>query len=114
VIGLGINILPRDAKGLATPPAWVQELASDWDAPRVLAQVVPPLVQQLQAFAHQGFAPLQRAFAARDVLQGREVTLSDGRAGRAQGVDERGALLVHTATGLEKISSAEVSVRPRA
>jgi biotin-(acetyl-CoA carboxylase) ligase len=31
--------------------------------------------------------------------------------GQARGVDTSGALLVHTADGLKKISSAEVSVR---
>jgi BirA family biotin operon repressor/biotin-[acetyl-CoA-carboxylase] ligase len=114
VIGLGINIHPRDAAGLATPPAWVQEFAPQADAPSVLAQLVPVLVQRVQAFAHTGFAPLRRAFAACDALKGRDVVLSDGRAGQAQGVDEHGALLVHTPAGLEKISSAEVSVRPKA
>ena len=38
--------------------------------------------------------------------------LSDGTQGIARGVDERGALLVHTSQGLRTVSSAEVSVRP--
>jgi BirA family biotin operon repressor/biotin-[acetyl-CoA-carboxylase] ligase len=38
--------------------------------------------------------------------------LSDGLHGRAQGVDTVGALQVLTAHGLQKINSAEVSVRP--
>jgi BirA family biotin operon repressor/biotin-[acetyl-CoA-carboxylase] ligase len=46
------------------------------------------------------------------LLRGREVECSDGSMGIAQGVDGSGALLVHTAAGLRKISSAEVSVRP--
>ena len=52
------------------------------------------------------------AWQVRDALAGRKVSLSDGTEGVAQGVDERGALLVHTSTGLKKIDSAEVSVRP--
>ncbi len=112
VIGVGINITPRDATGLATAPAWLQELVPGTDAPQALLQVAAPLVQAVQRFEVQGWAPFQSAYAARDLLTGREVTLSDGTIGRARGVDGSGALLVHTAAGLKKISSAEVSVRP--
>ncbi len=112
VIGVGINIRPRDAAGLSTPPAWLQELVPGTDAPQALLQVAAPLVQAVQRFEAQGWGPFQPAYAARDALAGREVTLSDGTSGQARGVDGRGALLVHTAAGLKKISSAEVSVRP--
>ena len=112
VIGVGLNLLPRSAEGLSTPPAWAQELDPALDAPTALLRVVPPLVAAVQAFVTEGFAPLQAAFAARDVLRGRAVTLSDGQTGIAQGVGPDGALLVHTATGLQPVTSAEVSVRP--
>jgi BirA family transcriptional regulator, biotin operon repressor / biotin---[acetyl-CoA-carboxylase] ligase len=69
-------------------------------------------VRAVQAFEAQGFASLREAFHTRDLLYGREVTCTDGTQGTARGVDASGALLVHTATGLQKISSAEVSVRP--
>jgi hypothetical protein len=36
----------------------------------------------------------------------------DGTAGTAQGVRERRRLLVHTAAGLQAVTSSEVSVRP--
>ena len=112
VIGVGINIRPRDATGLSTPPAWLQELVPGTDAPQALLQVAAPLVQAVQRFEAQGWGPFHPAYAARDALAGREVTLSDGSSGQARGVDGSGALLVHTAAGLKKISSAEVSVRP--
>ncbi len=112
VIGVGINITPRDGTGLSTPPAWLQELVPGTDAPQALLQVAAPLVQTVQRFEAQGWAPFHPAYAARDTLAGREVTLSDGSNGQARGVDGSGALLVHTAAGLKKISSAEVSVRP--
>jgi BirA family biotin operon repressor/biotin-[acetyl-CoA-carboxylase] ligase len=70
------------------------------------------LVQAVQAFEQQGFGALRNAFHARDLLYGREVVCTDGSTGTARGVDASGALLVHTAGGLQKISSAEVSVRP--
>jgi len=112
VIGVGINITPREAAGLATAPAWLQELAPGLDAPQALGRVLPALVRDLQRFEAAGWPPFAPAFAARDALAGREVVLSDGTAGRAAGVDTSGALLVHTPAGLRHVSSAEVSVRP--
>ncbi|MCZ8295281.1 MAG: biotin--[acetyl-CoA-carboxylase] ligase [Hylemonella sp.] len=112
VIGVGINITPRDATGLATAPAWLQELDPGLTATLALQRVAAPLVRDVQRFEAQGWEPFQPAYAARDALAGREVTLSDGTGGQARGVDGSGALLVHTAAGLKKISSAEVSVRP--
>ncbi len=112
VIGVGINIAPRDATGLSTPPAWLQELEPGVDAPTALLRVAPALVQAVLRFEAQGWPPFLAAYAARDALAGREVQLSDGSQGQARGVDAQGALLVHTSSGLKKISSAEVSVRP--
>ena len=112
VIGIGINIASRPADGLRTPPAALTELWPEATAPRALARVALPLVQALQAFERDGFAPLRTAFHARDLLYGQQVVCSDGLVGTARGVDAGGALLVHTDHGLKKISSAEVSVRP--
>lgn len=112
VIGVGLNLLPRSAEGLSTPPAWAQELDPALDAPTTLLRVVPPLVAAVQAFVTEGFAPLQAAFAARDVLRGRPVTLTDGQTGLATGVGPDGSLQVQTAQGLYPVTSAEVSVRP--
>jgi BirA family biotin operon repressor/biotin-[acetyl-CoA-carboxylase] ligase len=112
VIGIGINITARNATGLRTAPAALNEVLPGVDAPAALARVVLPLVQAIQRFEVDGFAPLRTAFHTRDLLYGREVTCSDGVTGMARGVDAVGALLVHTEQGLKKISSAEVSVRP--
>ncbi|MGD9550591.1 MAG: biotin--[acetyl-CoA-carboxylase] ligase [Burkholderiaceae bacterium] len=148
VIGIGINIRPRDAQGLATPPACLQDIApgacqalsvdsenapqrdpflpdsqpttpkSDrlqgMDAPSALLRLLGPLLATVQAFAAHGFAPLRARYAARDLLAGREVLLSDGTSGVAQGVGADGALQVQTPTGLRSVTSSEVSVRPRA
>lgn len=112
VVGVGINIAPRDAAGLSTPPACLQELLPEVDAPAALLRVAQPLVQALRLFEAQGFAAFQAAFRQRDVLRERPVLLSDGTEGTAAGVDERGALLVHTCAGMKLVNSAEVSVRP--
>ena len=113
VIGIGINIQPPQADGLRTPPAGLRELAPELDAPQALARLMLPLVQTLQAFELYGFAPFEARFAARDLLREQAVTLSDGQEGTAYGVDEGGALRVLTAQGMQRVSSAEVSARPK-
>ena len=112
VVGVGINIAPRDAAGLSTAPAWLQEVLPDVDAGSALLRIAAPLVQTLLAFQTFGFAPFQARFNARDALRDRAVTLSDGTSGTAHGTSETGALLVHTARGMSAVTSSEVSVRP--
>lgn len=112
VVGIGINIAPRDAAGLSTPPAALRELDPALDAPAALQRIAAPLVATLQAFEGYGFTPFQARFQARDALRDRPVTLSDGTTGTAHGVTDQGSLLVHTAAGMQAISSSEVSVRP--
>lgn len=112
VIGVGVNLLPRPASGLRTPPAWLTEVLPWMDAPQTLLRLAAPLVQTVKRFEQQGFAPFVADFNALDALHSQEVSLSDGTQGMARGVDETGALLVHTSDGVKKITSSEVSVRP--
>ena len=114
VVGIGINVLPRSGDGLSMPPGSLQDVEPGLDAPAALLRIAAPLVTMLQSFESYGFAPMQARFATRDLLQGRAVTLSDGQAGTAHGVAEDGALLVHTAQGMQAITSSEISVRPAA
>ena len=90
VVGVGLNVAPRDGADFSTPPGCLHELDARWDAPTALGCVVEPLVNALQAFEREGFAPLVARYAARDALAGRP----------------RGPM------GAFDISSAEVSVRP--
>jgi BirA family transcriptional regulator, biotin operon repressor / biotin---[acetyl-CoA-carboxylase] ligase len=118
VIGIGINIAPRPSEGLSTAPAALRELLPSVSAAQALKSLVAPLLRDVLLFEREGFAAFASRFAVRDALRGRMVTLQ-GSAGMvagngvvAQGVDGKGALLVHTAAGVRAISSAEVSVRP--
>ncbi len=113
VIGVGINLKERDAQGLSTPPAWLQEARHGIDGPQALGLVLAPLVRTLQRFEREGFAAFRDGFSARDGLRDRAVSLSDGTRGTACGVTESGALLVHTAAGVQTVASSEVSVRPQ-
>jgi BirA family biotin operon repressor/biotin-[acetyl-CoA-carboxylase] ligase len=114
VIGVGINIAAPDATGLSTPPAGLNELLPNVDAPAALALVAAPLVRAIQTFEVHGFAPFQKAFNACDALTGASVGLSDGVTGVVHGVDATGALLLQNAQGVvQRITSSEVSVRPQ-
>lgn len=113
VIGIGINIERPVAQDLRTPPAALHELLPEVDAAQALGLIALPLVQAVLRFAHEGFGPLRSAYHARDLLYGQELVCTDGTVGEGRGVDASGALLLQTASGLQKISSAEVSVRPK-
>ena len=113
VIGIGLNIALPDAQGLTQPAAALRECWAQADAAAALGRVLPPLVAALTRFEAQGFAPLVDAYGERDALRGREVLCSDGQGGLAIGVAPDGALCLQTAGRVRRISSAEVSVRPR-
>ena len=121
VVGVGLNLATPElppADPSAPPPQPVTGLralggeAAERDAGQWLARLVPPLVQALQRFEAQGFAPCVDRFLARDALRGQRVRLSDGREGLADGVAADGALLLQTAAGVQRVHSGEVSVRP--
>ena len=113
LIGIGLNVLPFAAADLNTGFATLRELDPQACAPTVLARVALPLVQALKRFEREGFAAFAQAFAARDLLYGREVrtTHTDVPQGVARGVSAQGALLVETKGRLVTVSSGEVSVR---
>ncbi len=123
VVGVGINIRAPAAQGLRTSPAGLQEIPPSprsaqgvqVTAAQALMRVAPALLQAVLRFEAQGFAPLQAAYNARDALRGLPVRVEQAQTpieGTARGVDRVGALLVHTAQGVQKISSSEVSIRP--
>jgi len=114
VIGIGLNIALPAEQDLRTPAAALRELMPEMNAAQALERIALPLVQTVLRFASEGFGPLRNAYLARDALLGREVLCTDGTGGVAQGVDDDGALVLQTALGMKKISSAEVSVRPLA
>ena len=113
VIGVGINILPvqlhmpgiEPSAAVPMPAGCLRELNPGIDAGQALLRIVPALVRAVQIFNLHGFAPFQRRFAARDVLCGRQVRLSNGAEGTVEGVVDNGALLLRTATGVVAVLS---------
>lgn len=125
VIGVGLNVRSANSAvpvpGSACLPSPAPGLGEVW------GWLVPALIRTVQAFERNGFAPLQAAYARRDVLRGRPVQLwtaaaslpatgagapAADQSGIAQGVDNSGALLVHTDQGLQRWHAGDVSVRP--
>jgi len=113
VIGVGLNIQLPTRQDLRTPAAALSEFWQGVSAPLALERVVKPLLGALRSFEASGFSPLQDRFNARDALCGLDVTTSDGLFGLYAGVDDQGALQIDTPEGRMKVSSAEVSVRPK-
>jgi len=92
-----------------------QMTAAAPDRNRLLALLLLDITQVLEQFAQSGFAPLREEWQRQHVYQGRPVRLSLPAAavidGTATGVDDAGALLLETATGVRRIHSGDVSLR---
>ncbi|KPF47884.1 biotin--acetyl-CoA-carboxylase ligase [beta proteobacterium AAP121] len=112
VVGVGLNVRPQAVPELPHGYACLAELQPAASAPAALAAVALPLVRALKRFETEGFAPLQAAYARRDLLLGQPVTttLAAVPEGVAEGVDERGALRVRCGD-VHSLVSGEVSVR---
>lgn len=113
VIGIGINVRAhRFAQDLRTAPACLADFHAADTPPRALERLFSPLLSDILAFERSGFAAFGPRYAARDALRGSPVILSDGTQGMAAGVDDQGAMLVHTSLGRQRVTSQELSVRP--
>ena len=117
VIGVGVNVnaraedFPEELRGEATSVL----LERGQPAPRALlaAACLTALEAWVDTHAEQGFGPIREAWRQRSCTLGREVTVrSDGRdlAGTAEDIDEQGALLVRTPTGLERVLVGDVQL----
>ncbi|MET0383068.1 MAG: biotin--[acetyl-CoA-carboxylase] ligase, partial [Burkholderiaceae bacterium] len=77
VIGIGINVIPQPVAEADYGAAALTELWPEATPQDTLARIGEPLVRTLLAFERDGFAPLQDAYARRDVLLGQPVKTSD-------------------------------------
>ncbi len=113
VIGIGINIVSQPVAEADYGAAALAELWPEATPQDALARIGEPLVRALLAFERDGFAPLQEAYARRDVLLGQLVRTSDRAMpeGIAAGVDADGALKVASGGQTRRVLSGEVSVR---
>lgn len=121
VIGIGLNrrlpvSLPDEARAKAASLAEV--LQPPPELPALLATLLAALQRQLQEFTRQGFAAARADWLASHAYQNQAVCLYSDFAppleGICRGVAEDGALLLETSSGVQRIISGEVSLRPRA
>jgi BirA family transcriptional regulator, biotin operon repressor / biotin---[acetyl-CoA-carboxylase] ligase len=117
VIGIGLNFrLPDDVKDrIDQPVADLVTLAPDASRNRVFALVLKSLVSVLEEFEIHGFAPFRKEWEAAHAYQGRPVRVV--RAGErdlaasVEGVADDGALLVRAGGEVQRLASAEISLR---
>jgi BirA family biotin operon repressor/biotin-[acetyl-CoA-carboxylase] ligase len=118
VVGLGLNVRMPGQAAPAIDQAWT-DVASICDAPppgrnTLLAALLDRLLPLLAGYQSQGFGHWRDAWLALDAHADTPVVLDTGTtrlAGTARGVDERGALLLETTTGMQSIYGGEISLR---
>jgi BirA family transcriptional regulator, biotin operon repressor / biotin---[acetyl-CoA-carboxylase] ligase len=120
VIGIGINVaLPDSARNeihaTGTEPCDLKSLeVSPLLRNQVATSLIQCLIRGLAEFEREGLQPFRDEWQHADALRGKAVnvtTLQDTTRGVARGIDEEGALLVATPTGLVRFVSGDVSVR---
>ena len=113
VIGIGINVGEQPQVEADYATASLTELWPEATPQDALARIGAPLARALVAFDQHGFAPLQDAYARRDVLRGQLVKTTDAAMpeGVAAGVDTDGALKIAAGGHTHRVMSGEVSVR---
>lgn len=120
VIGIGLNVRmpPAWRSRIDQPVADATEAGAGHDRNRLLAGILVELADWLDAFAREGFAPLEPEFRRWHALQDAEVEVNTGHGepvrGRARGTAADGSLLVQTADGIVRFHGGEVSLRAAA
>jgi len=120
VLGIGVNLNAEDADF----PDELRDVASSLaiergqPVPRALftAALLSTLEQWLDLHAADGFGPIRDAWRARSCTLGREVRVDvEGReiTGRAEDIDDTGALLVRTGSGLVRVVAGDVRLLRR-
>lgn len=117
VVGLGINLrLPDDA--VVEYAGGVTDLAKCLTSPpgrnRLLGLILRQLQQLFEVYAAAGFGALRGAWQQRNAFADLPVRIigeADEQRGVCVGVDEDGALLLHTDDGVRRILSGELSLR---
>lgn len=116
IIGIGLNLQPP-AEELSFPAAGLSQACCTLpERHAVLAAILGELADVLERFAIAGFGALKADWQHRHVWQGQRVQILDEAAspllGTCLGVDDDGALLLETTTGVERILAGDVSLRP--
>jgi BirA family biotin operon repressor/biotin-[acetyl-CoA-carboxylase] ligase len=118
IVGIGLNVAMPAPAAAAIDQAWtdIETLGNAVRPGRntLLAAVLNELLPLLAGFEQAGFAAWRDEWQALDANAGQSVVLHTGArevAGIARGVDQRGALQLETATGMQSVYGGEISLR---
>jgi BirA family biotin operon repressor/biotin-[acetyl-CoA-carboxylase] ligase len=119
VVGVGVNVAMPASANDQIEQAWtdLHSLSAGQPPARsdLLATLLNEILPLLHQYEDQGFAHWHEHWSALDAFRDRQVVLANGEqriAGVARGVDERGALRLETALGIQLIHGGELSLRP--
>jgi len=116
VVGVGVNLAMRggQAQGIDQPWIALSEALPEMPPRNALAAaLLVALLQTLETFQNEGFAPFREHFPRYDATLDTAVNVSCDPpvSGIARGVDAAGALIVDTPQGQRKIMAGDVSLR---
>lgn len=114
IIGTGVNVRmpPEVARSIDQP--WADLADFDVCRSELAVEFLDRLLPLLADFAQSGFAPWRERWQTRNVHAGAPVRIlgpGPDLEGTAMGVDERGALLLQTTSGVHTVHGGEVSLR---
>lgn len=120
VLGIGINVhmsSSEDAEAKIDQP-WIdlESHLPDCSRNSLAASMLDALFTYLPLFASQGFEPFKAAWHQYDGLVGKFIDVTSGADiiyGMAAGIDEQGALLLDVGGTVQRLHSAEVSIKRR-
>lgn len=117
VIGIGMNLSMSDEEAKAIDQPWVdlRSLNPELARNQVAGVLLDELLQCVDGFQKEGFAPWQSYWSERDIYHDMQVTVSSPAhqiTGIVKGVNRKGELMLRTERGMEVISAGEISVRP--
>ncbi len=124
VVGVGLNLKPVDKPhvGQHAESQWLPTAlslhvneAQTLSAPDLARRIVARLLADLDAMQAQGGSALVEAFMPRDAWLGQTLNVLDGGevlcAGKAMGINEQGAYLLDTESGLRAVHCGDLSLR---
>jgi len=118
VIGVGVNVAMPEVVASSLDQPWIdlQQIKGEpLDRNQVLAALLNALLPALRLFETQGFSAFRDDWQRHNAHQGQQVRLateSFSQQGECVGVDEKGALLLATDTGIKSYHGGELSLRP--
>lgn len=108
VVGIGVNVAHHPTEGLIYPATSLRHAGSAVERDQVIRNLAQALVDALELWRKQGFAPIRAAYLESAHGLGEIITvrtsldLNESISGVFEGIDEDGALLLRLADGTVK------------